>query len=81
MLLQKLGISPTLHHRAGGTTSRPYLTFVPAEISEDVTIKVFTDVRSDHRPQIYHHKIIGFTEIAGETIQTLQEDRREPLQS
>jgi ribonuclease HI len=50
VMLQSRETPPTLLHRAHGTTSRPDLTFVSADILEYTSIQVLDDVGSDHRP-------------------------------
>ena len=49
-MLQNKDTTPTLLHRAHGTTSRPDLTFVTADIKEHTSMQVLDGVGSDHRP-------------------------------
>ena len=50
VLKQNKDTTPTLLHKAHGTTSRPDLTITSADITDRTTIKVMEDIGSDHRP-------------------------------
>ena len=50
ILEQDMESQPTLLHKAHGTTSRPDLTFVSADIFEDTSVQVLDGIGSDHRP-------------------------------
>jgi ribonuclease HI len=60
-LMQSKKTPPTLLHRAHGTTSRPDLTMVSADILDKTTIKVLGDLGgSDHKPTlITYAKLCG----------------------
>ena len=47
---QTIDTMPTLLHKAHGTTSRPDLTIISADIFDETEIKVLDDIGSDHRP-------------------------------
>ena len=49
-LLQNEQSQPTCLHRRHGTTSRPDLTFVSADIHNKTNIKIMDDIGSDHLP-------------------------------
>ena len=49
-LLQNEQSQPTCLHRRHGTTSRPDLTFVSADIHNKTKIKIMDDIGSDHLP-------------------------------
>jgi hypothetical protein len=60
ILKQNSESEPTLLHRASGTTSRPDLTMVSADISDRCKCTVLEDIGSDHKPiliTIQAHKI------------------------
>ena len=49
-LLQNEQSQPTCLHKRHGTTSRPDLTFVPADIHNKTNIKIMDDISSNHLP-------------------------------
>ena len=50
LMLQNKETPPSFYSRTHGTTSRPDLTFVSADILDDTDLQVLDDVGSDHRP-------------------------------
>ena len=52
LMLQNKETPPTFYSRTHGTTSRPDLTFVSADILDDTNLEVMDDVGSDHRPTL-----------------------------
>ena len=52
ILLQNKESPPTLLHKAHGTTSRPDLTMISADIIDMISITVLEDIGSDHRPML-----------------------------
>jgi ribonuclease HI len=50
ILLQNSQSPPTLLHRSNGSTSRPDLTLVSADIRHQCRVSVLDDIGSDHRP-------------------------------
>ena len=50
LMLQNKETPPSFYSRTHGTTSRPDLTFVSADILDNTDLEVLDDVGSDHRP-------------------------------
>ena len=50
VLMQNSESEPTLLHRRTGTTSRPDLTMISADIVEHSEVSVLEDIGSDHKP-------------------------------
>ena len=57
VLMQNSESEPTLLHRRTGTTSRPDLTMISADIVDNCEVEVLKDIGSDHKPiltTLYH---------------------------
>ena len=50
IILQDTSSTPTLLHRASGSTFRPDLTIVSADLQNDCKLRILDDIGSDHRP-------------------------------
>ena len=50
ILMQDINSEPTLLHRKSGTTSKPDLTMISADIIDICHVRVMDDIGSDHRP-------------------------------